>query len=275
MCAMQQSAPIWSPDIVRHYARIGELSGQTSGLAPGHVQANLVILPLDWAVEFFAFCHANPLPCPLVAVGEPGSPALPGLGADIDIRYDVPRYRVFRDGVAVGEQSDIADLWRGDFVSFLIGCSFSFEGVLQRDGIRVRHVDMGVNVPMYVTNIDTVPAGRFSGRLVVSMRPLPPGEVARAIDITGRLPQVHGAPIHCGDPGKIGIGDLGRPDFGDPVTVEPGEVPVFWACGVTPQMALANARPPIAITHSPGCMLVTDIPDSDLLSGRFQPRIGL
>lgn len=258
------------PASARRAIRDGSLTGQTSGLAPGFVQGNLVVLPADWAEDFRAFCLANPKPCPLLAIGKPGDPALPGVGQDIDIRTDVPAYRVFRAGTLVDEVPDIADLWRDDFVSFLIGCSFSFENALLRAGIPVRHVALGRNVPMFRTNIRCTPAGRFSGTLVVTMRPLSPADAARAAAITARLPQVHGGPVHQGDPAALGIADLGRPDYGDPVPVEPGEVPVFWACGVTPQVALAQARPPIAVTHSPGCMLMTDVTEDDLLSGRFR-----
>jgi uncharacterized protein YcsI (UPF0317 family) len=259
-----------SPAAVRQAARQGTIAGQTSGLAPGYVQGNLVILPLDWARDFLAFCRANPKPCPLVAVGAPGDPGLAAAGQDIDIRTDLPSYRVFHDGVLVEEATDVTALWQDDFVSVLIGCSFSFEGALLKAGLGVRHIEMHSNVPMYRTNIDCVPAGRFSGKMVASMRPFPPRDAIQAIEITAAVPQVHGSPIHFGDPKAIGIEDVARPDYGDPVPVKPGEVPVFWACGVTPQVALAQARPPIAITHSPGCMLVTDVTDADLLSGRFQ-----
>jgi uncharacterized protein YcsI (UPF0317 family) len=239
-------------------------------MAPGFVQGNLVILPADWAQDFLGFCRANPKPCPLVAVGNPGDPTLPGAGKDIDIRSDLPSYRIFREGMLADEVTDISDLWQADFVSFLIGCSFSFEGALLGAGLGVRHIELGSNVPMFRTNIDCVPSGRFSGKLVVSMRPFLPEKAIRAIEITSRVPQVHGAPIHFGNPQAIGINDLAHPDYGDPVPVKEGEVPVFWACGVTPQVALAQAKPPIAITHSPGCMLITDVTDDDLLSGRFE-----
>lgn len=258
------------PATARHAIRSGDISGQTSGMAPGFVQGNLVILPADRAAEFLGFCRANPKPCPLLAVGNPGDPALPGVGDGIDIRFDLPSYRVFRHGVLEREVSDIGELWQDDFVTFLIGCSFSFEGALLGAGLKVRHIELGCNVPMYRTDIDCIPSGRFSGKLVVSMRPFPPAQAIRAIEITARAPQVHGAPIHFGDSKAIGIADLAHPDFGDAVPVKEGEVPVFWACGVTPQVALAQAKPPIAITHSPGCMLITDVTDDDLLSGRFQ-----
>lgn len=268
MCAVQQIANT-DPIGIRHAIRRGLISGQTSGLAPGWVQGNIVILPLGWAQDFFDFCLANPKPCPLLAVGRPGDPSLPSLGTGIDIRHDVPRYRVFRDGDLIATPQDITDLWREDLVTFVIGCSFSFEAALIADGIAVRHIDLGRNVPMFRTNIPCVSAGRFAGSLVVSMRPLTPAQVLRATDITANLPQVHGAPVHFGDPAAIGIQDITMPDFGDAVPVRGDEVPIFWACGVTPQVALANARPPLAITHSPGAMLITDIAETSLRDGSF------
>ncbi len=252
-----------NPGDLRRSIRAGTHSGNTSGLAPGFVQCNLVVLPEADACHFLRFCQLNPKPCPLVAVGDPGDPALPSLGA-IDIRTDLPRYRVFRDGVPSEEVGDIGELWRDDFVSFALGCSFSFEEALLADGLDVRNVSEGCNVPMYRTSITCAPAGPFAGPMVVSMRPFPPADAIRAIQVCTRFPAVHGAPIHLGDPGAIGIRDLRQPDFGEPVTVREGEVPLFWACGVTPQVALEAARLPLAITHSPGCMLVTDLPNARL-----------
>jgi len=274
MYAVQQSASM-TPRMVRRDIRHELIRHQTSGLAPGWVQGNIVILPKAWAGDFFDFCLANPKPCPLLAVGRVGDPALPGLGQDIDIRHDVPLYRVFRHGELVATPPNIADLWQEDLVTFVIGCSFSFEAALIADGIAMRHIDLGRNVPMFRTNIPCVTAGRFAGSLVVSMRPLAPTQVMRAQDITANLPQVHGAPVHFGDPAAIGIQDLATPDYGDAVPVRDGEVPVFWACGVTPQVALAEARPPLAITHSPGAMLITDISETDLRHGgfRFDPAL--
>jgi uncharacterized protein YcsI (UPF0317 family) len=228
------------------------------------VQGNVVILPADLAADFLRFCQANPKPCPLLAVSEPGDPALPSLGADIDMRSDVPRYRVFRRGELVEEPTDIGHLWRDDLVSFILGCSFSFEWALLEDGLRLRHQDEGGNVPMYRTNIQTVAAGRFRGPLVVSMRPFRPADAIRAIQITSRFPGVHGAPVHIGKPELIGIRDLARPDWGDAVTVEADELPVFWACGVTPQAVIAEAKPDFCITHAPGSMLITDLNNSRL-----------
>jgi uncharacterized protein YcsI (UPF0317 family) len=247
-----------TPAQVRAAARAGAWTSHTSGLAERHVQGNVVILPRADADDFLRYCQRNPKPCPLLAVGEPGDPTLASLGADIDIRSDLPRYRVWRDGQVVDEPTDIGALWRDDFVTFVLGCSFSFEQALLDEGLRLRHVDEGRNVAMYRTHIATEPAGPFGGPLVVTMRPLGAAAAIRAVQITSRFPAVHGAPVHLGDPALIGIADLARPDSGDAVAVRGDEIPVFWACGVTPQAALENARVPLAITHAPGCMLVTD-----------------
>lgn len=251
--------PSWTPAQLRAACRSGAFSGHTSGLAERHVQGNVVILPQALAGDFLLFCQRNPKPCPLLAVGEPGDPRLPALGADIDMRSDLPRYRVWRHGRLVAEPGDISDLWQHDFVSFVLGCSFSFEQALLDEGIRLRHVEQGRNVAMFRTNLSAVPAGPFTGPMVVTMRPLSAADAIRAVQITSRYPAVHGAPVHLGDPAQIGIPDLSKPDYGDAVAVLPGEVPVFWACGVTPQAALVQAAPPLAITHAPGAMLVTDL----------------
>ena len=234
------------------------------GLAKGYVQGNLVILPQDLAADFLLFCQRNPKPCPLLAVGDPGDFSLAALGADLDMRCDVPRYRVWRKGELVDEPRDIRALWREDFVSFVIGCSFSFEQALLEAGIALRHVAQGKNVAMYKSNIDTLAAGPFSGPLVVSMRPLKAADAIRAIQITSRFPNVHGAPVHLGDPSLIGIKDIQKPDYGEAVEIAIDEIPVFWACGVTPQAAVAQARPDICITHAPGYMLVTDLLNQQL-----------
>ena len=249
---------------VRLACRNGELTGPTPGLAAGFVHANLVIVPKDWAFDFLLFCQRNPKPCPLLDVTEPGDPEPRGVAEGSDLRTDLPMYRVWRGGELVDEPTEIAKYWRGDLVSFVIGCSFTFEAALQTAGIPVRHIDENVNVPMFRTNIPCRPAGRFHGPLVVSMRPLLPLQTIQATRITGRYPLAHGAPIHFGDPAAIGIADIQKPDYGDPVTIHPGEQPLFWACGVTPQAALALARPPFAITHKPGCMFLTDMTDGDL-----------
>ena len=244
--------------------RSGEFSGHTSGLAEGHVQGNIVILPNALANDFLRYCQRNPKPCPLLVVSEPGEFLLPNLGADIDIRTDLPRYRVWRDGVLTNQPTDIRDLWRDDLVTFVIGCSFSFEEALLQAGIPLRHIAQNRNVAMYRSNIATTPAGVFSGPMVVSMRPLRASDAIRAIQITTRFPSVHGAPVHIGDPAQIGIADLRAPDYGDAVDVMPDEVPVFWACGVTPQAAITQARPEFCITHAPGAMLITDLLNHEL-----------
>jgi uncharacterized protein YcsI (UPF0317 family) len=246
--------------------RAGDFSGSTAGLAPGNVQANLVILPKALAHDFLRFAQANPKPCPVLAVSEPGDPRLPGLGADLDIRSDLPRYRVWRRGELVEEPFDLFHVWGDDLVSFALGCSFSFEEALVEDGIELRHITCGSNVPMYRTNIPCAPAGPFAGPLVVSMRPLKPHDAIRAIQITSRFPSVHGAPIHLGLPETIGIKDLAKPDYGDAVPVESDELPVFWACGVTPQAVIAEVRPDFCVTHAPGCMLITDLRNTALAS---------
>ena len=256
-----------SPDAglaVRLAARSGALDAPTAGLAPGYVQGNLAILPRDYAEDFLRFCQANPKPCPLLGVSEAGDPAIPVLGADLDIRTDIPRYRVWRDGELIGEPRDLKSVWRDDLVSFVLGCSFSFEEALLQAGVPLRHIERGSNVPMYRTSVQTQRAGRFHGPLVVSMRPMKPVDAIRAVQITSRLPAVHGAPVHLGFPEAIGIKDLAKPDYGDAVPVAAGELPVFWACGVTPQAAIAAARLPFAITHAPGYMLVTDLKNAQL-----------
>jgi len=252
-----------TPLELRRAIRSGEHTGNTSGMAAGFVQCNVVILPAENAGDFLRFCQLNPKPCPLIAVGDAGAAALPELG-DIDIRTDVPRYRVFRQGNMTEEVTDITALWRDDLVSFALGCSFSFEEALSADGLEVRNVSQGLNVPMYQTDIDCAEAGPFSGKMVVSMRPFKARDAIRAIQISTRFPAVHGAPVHLGNPELIGINDLDRPDYGDTVKTNEGEIPLFWGCGVTPQIALAEARLPFAITHSPGCMLITDLRNSQL-----------
>jgi len=249
---------------LRRAIRAGRHRAHTVGLAPGRVQGNLVVLPQALAGDFMRFCQRNPKPCPLLAVTEPGDPLARDLGEDVDLRTDVPRYRVWREGVLEGEVDDLRALWRDDWVGFVLGCSFSFEQALLDDGIPLRHVAQGRNVAMYRTSIPTAPAGRFAGRLVVSMRPMTAAHAIRAVQVTSRFPSVHGAPVHFGDPAAIGIADLSRPDYGDAVDILPGEVPVFWACGVTPQAALIAARPEVCVTHAPGCMLVTDRLNTEL-----------
>jgi len=251
---------------LRQRFRDGLAQGHTSGVADDLVQGNLVVLPRSDANDFLVFCQRNPRPCPVLAVGDVGDPSLPSLGRGIDLRTDLPRYRVWRHGELVDEPADVRALWRDDLVSFVIGCSFSFEWALRSEGIALRHVERGCNVAMYRTSVPTQPAGRFAGPLVVSMRPMTAVHAIRAVQITARYPAVHGAPVHLGDPAQIGIGDLSRPDYGDPVDVLPGEMPVFWACGVTPQAAIAQARPEFCITHAPGAMLITDLLNHQIAS---------
>jgi uncharacterized protein YcsI (UPF0317 family) len=246
----------------------GQFTQPTAGLAQGFVQSNVVILPRDDAADFEQFCRLNTQPCPLIDVTAPGDPVPRRAAPTADLRIHVPRYRVFRRGVREdAEPTDIRALWRDDFVGFLLGCSFTFEWALRAAGLPVRHIDEGRNVPMYRTNLPCRSAGKFTGPLVVSMRPYRPEQIERAKEITASYPRMHGAPVHIGDPAAVGIRDLSNPDFGDAVTIHPGEVPVFWACGVTPQVALENARCELAITHSPGHMFVTDLRDEDF----FEP----
>ena len=238
------------------------LTMPTASCAPGFTQANLVVLPQDVAREFELFARRNPKPCPVLDIAEPGSPRT-RLAPDADLRTDLPAYRVWRDGECTAEPTDLLQYWRDDLVAFLIGCSFTFERALQSAGVPVRHLEQGTNVPMFITDRQCQPAGRFAGPLVVSMRPVPAELVATAEAVTAGYPAVHGAPVHSGDPAELGIADLTRPDFGDPVRLEPGDVPMFWACGVTSQAVLMRARLPFAITHAPGHMLITDRSDSD------------
>lgn len=251
---------------VRAAIRAGRWTAHTSGIADDHVQGNLVILPQDLADDFLRYCQRNPKPCPVLAVSEPGDPMLSRLGADIDIRTDVPRYRVWRHGEIVDEPTDICAVWRADLVTFVLGCSFSFEQALLDAGLPLRHVREGKNVAMYRTHVETDPAGVFNGPMVVSMRPMRAADAIRAIQITSRFPNVHGAPVHIGDPALIGIRDLSQPDYGDAVAVMSDELPVFWACGVTPQAAIVQARPDFCITHAPGAMLITDLLNNALAS---------
>ncbi len=252
-----------TPSAVRLACREGRWDRPTAGLASGRVQVNLVVVPQEAAFEFLLFCQRNPKPCPVVEVVEAGG-VEPACAAGADLRTDVPRYRVYRDGRLAEERTDVRELWRGDLVSFLIGCSFSFEEALAAAGVPLRHVEACCNVPMYRTTVPTVPAGRFRGPLVVSMRPIPAALVPRAVQVTGRFERVHGAPVHVGAPEALGIGDLARPDWGDPVELRAGELPVFWACGVTPQAAALASGIPFCITHAPGHMLVTDLANAAL-----------
>ena len=249
---------------VRQQIREGKWRRPTAGLAPGFVQANLAILPRALAFDFLLFAQRNPKPCPVIEVTDVGSPE-PKLSAPgADLRTDLPKYRIYRNGVLEGEATDLGSVWRDDLVSFLLGCSFTFESALLQAGVPVRHIEEDRNVPMFISGIQCTPAGVFRGPLVVTMRPIPAGLVSRAVQITGRYPGVHGSPVHVGDPAIIGIRDLGKPDFGDPVTIRPGEIPVFWACGVTPQAVAMQAKPPLMLTHAPGYMFITDLRNEEL-----------
>lgn len=256
---VDENAHAWSPKSARARFRAG-LTGPTAGVAAGHTQANLISVPADWAYDMLLFCQRNPKPCPVLDVTDAGSWTTV-LAEGADLRTDLPRYRVWRDGELVEEPTDVLAHWRDDLVTFLIGCSFTFEWALAEAGVPIRHIEQGRNVPMYVTDRQCRPAGRLHGPMVVSMRPVPPQHLAAAIRESSLLPAVHGSPVHCGDPSGLGIDDLGRPDFGDPVDLAPDDIPVFWACGVTPQAAVTASRPPFAITHAPGQMFLTDTRD--------------
>ena len=244
---------------VRQAIRSGSYGGHTAGLAPGKLQVNLAILHRDLAADFERYCLQNPQPCPLVGVTPVGEAAWTALG-DIDIRTDTPSYNIYRDGVFQRAQSDITDLWSSDLVGFALGCSFTFESALIANGIPMPHIQADLTVPMYRTTIETEPSGLFGGGMVVSLRYIPRDQVDAACEITSAFPWAHGAPVHIGDPAEIGISDIQAPDWGDPPVSTEG-VAMFWACGVTPQNALTNARPPLCITHTPGRMLITDIDD--------------
>ena len=252
------------PSEVRKLIREQKLTGQTSGMCDGYAQANLVILQKALAYDFLLFCQRNPKPCPLLEVSDVGSRLLHTVADGADIATDLPKYRLCKKGELAGEYTDVSELWQDDFVSFLIGCSFSFEGDLLTADVPVRQIEEGKNVPMYDTNIPCESAGVFHGNMVVSMRPLPHDLVPKAVLITGQMPRVHGAPIHIGAPEAIGIKDLAHPDYGDAVTIREGEVPVFWPCGVTPQNVVMQSKPDFVITHAPGHMLITDVKNVNL-----------
>ncbi len=252
-----------SPAVVRGKIRAGKIDFPTAGMCRGYAQANLVILPPDYAADFREYARRNPFPCPILEVIE-GTPATHAMGEGGDITTDIPRYRIYRGGVFTEELTDVSAYWEDGYVGFLIGCSFSFEEALLSAGIEVRHITQGRNVPMYKTNIATVQAGPFYGPMVCSMRPMTPEHAEIAKAITEKMPNVHGAPVHMGDPSQIGIQDIMKPDYGDPVEIKPGEIPVFWPCGVTPQAAVEHAKPPIVITHAPGHMFITDVKNAEL-----------
>ncbi len=248
------------PGELRRIFRTGNYTGTTAGMATDRTQGNLVILPKDLALDFARFCQRNPKPCPLVGVSDTGNPDLWMLGEDIDIRTDIPAYKLYRHGQLMDTPSDVRDFWNEDSVAFVIGCSFSFEQALMDAGIGLRHIERGTVVPMYKTSIACTPSGPFKGGMVVSMRPMTHEQAIRAVEVTSRFDHTHGVPVHVGDPSIIGISDIDTPDWGDPTDFKPGEIPVFWACGVTPQNVIQEAEVPLVITHAPGRMLITDLP---------------
>ena len=252
------------PSEVRQLIREGKIDFQTSGMCNGFAQANMAVLPKDLAFDFLLFTQRNQKPCPVLDVTEPGSPVPRLIAPNADLRYDIPRYRIYKKGELTNEVTNLDKYWRDDLVAFLLGCSFSFEGPMLDAGLDVRHITDNHNVPMYITNIECVPAGVFHGPMVVSMRPMKPKDAVRAVQVTSRMPFVHGAPIHFGDPEAIGIKDISKPDFGDASLIKPGEVPVFWACGVTPQAVAMAVKPEFMITHAPGHMFISDVPNADL-----------
>lgn len=255
-----------TPREARIKIRNGEITTQTSGMCNGYAQANLCILPKKYAYDFLLFASRNPTSCPILEVLDEGSRYTRYMADHADIATDIPKYRIYQNGVLTEEVTDISAYWQDDFVSFLIGCSFSFEGELLDAEVPIRHIEQGRNVPMFLTNILCEPAGIFHGNMVVSMRPIPYGQVVRAVTATAAMPKVHGAPVHIGDPALIGIADITKPDFGDSVEIHVGDVPVFWPCGVTPQAAIMAAKPELAITHAPGHMFLTDVRNSILKS---------
>lgn len=246
---------------LREAIRASRYTGHTAGLAPGLLQANIVILPEQYALDFMRYCQRNPKPCPLVGVSETGNPMMKTLGHDIDIRDDVPSYNVYRDGELFKVVTDINQFWQDDFVAFALGCSFTFEDALIRAGIPVWHIENNKTVPMYRSSIQTCPAGPFNGEMVVTMRAIDAHRVDEAVEISKRYPMAHGRPVHIGDPAAIGLNDLSRPQWGDSPAPLGDKVPVFWACGVTPQNAIMRAKLPVSITHTPGHMLITDVDD--------------
>lgn len=252
------------PQQVKELIRSGKIDYQTSGMCDGYAQANLCILPKEYAFDFLLFCMRNPKPCPILEVGDVGSKEIKEMAEYGNICTDFPKYRIWKNGQLEAEVTDISEYWQDDFVYFLIGCSFSFEGELLEADVPVRHIEENRNVPMFNTNIALKPAGKFHGNMVVSMRPIPDHLVVKAVNVTAAMPRVHGAPVHIGNPEAIGIADVNSPDYGDSVTINKGETPVFWACGVTPQNAVMQTKPPIAITHSPGHMFITDVKNVNL-----------
>ena len=254
-----------TPAEARAKIREGAITCPTTGMCPGYAQGNLVVLPKELAWDFLLFCQRNPKACPLLEVADAGSRTFAQFGAGSDIARDIPKYRIYENGVLTRETTDVSEYFDDpsrQLVSFLIGCSFSFESDLLEAGVPVRQIEEGVNVPMYNTNIPCQSAGIFSGNMVVSMRPIPYALVPAAVAITAQMPRVHGMPVHIGCPEAIGITDIAHPDYGDAVTIREGETPVFWPCGVTPQNVVMHSKPPFVITHAPGHMFITDVPNA-------------
>ena len=254
----------YSPVDVRALVRAGKITGQTSGMCSGFAQANLCVLPEKYAYDFLLFCQRNPKSCPLLEVTDVGNPVLKTSAPGANLMTDIPKYRVWQNGKLIAEPEAVTEFWRNDLVSFVIGCSFSFESLLMDAGIDVRNISQNCNVPMYLTDIETERAGIFGGKMVVSMRPVPYEQIVKAVTVTARMPRVHGSPVHIGNPEAIGIRDISKPDFGDAVEIREGEVPVFWCCGVTPQSVVMNSKPDFCITHAPGHMLITDLTNASL-----------
>jgi uncharacterized protein YcsI (UPF0317 family) len=255
--------PNLSPKELRQLIRNREWTTPTSGVAKGYLQANLVMLPREEAFNFLLFCVRNPKPCPILDVLEPGQTE-PTIAPGADLRTDLPRYCIFENGQLKEKVEDVTTVFNDDTVSFLLGCSFSFENAMLATGLPIRNIEEGKNVSMYVTNIVCKSAGPFSSSLVVTMRPMTPSQAVRAVQVTTRFHLTHGAPIHMGSPEEIGIKNLALPEYGDPVTIRPGEIPVFWACGVTSQLAATSTPLPLVITHAPGHMFVSDLRDEHL-----------
>lgn len=266
----ENAGSLMSAEDARRMIRSGEYSGGTAELCHGRLQGNLVILESDWAADFARFCLANPEPCPVVGLSEPGDPRIPILGSDLDIRTDIPRYMIYRDGVLVAETGSLEALWTTESVAFILGCSYTFELAMLEAGLPVRHIEEGKTVPMFKSSIETTKSDRFSGPTVVSMRPMLPEQAEKAAQLTQGFAHAHGAPVHIGDGAQIGINDLSKPDWGDAVTMKTGEIPVFWCCGVTPQAAIERARPPLCIAHKPGHMLISDLHSGEEAMSAYQ-----
>lgn len=260
----------YTPAQVRDLITKGVITSSTSGMAAGYVQANLICLPKDYADEFYEFAKLNSQPCPVLEVFE-GEPVSKFLAPGAPVLSCIPWYNIYRNGKLEKTIPDATEYWTKDMVGFLIGCSYSFEEALLKNGIEIRHMTLGTPVPMFRTTIHCKPYGRFHGDYVVSMRPMTPENAQKAKEITEQFPNVHGGPVEIGDPAAIGIKDVNKPDYGMPVPFYDKEIPVFWACGVTPQFVVENVKPPIAISHKPGFMFVSDILNTEI-EAKLQER---